>query len=70
MNDVVFVMKVVKSKTKLTEPGSQLGLRNLFVKISLDVLVKVPLFGKLQDQDEELFFLVHLLDLDHVRMSE
>jgi hypothetical protein len=70
VNDVVFIMKVVKSETELAKPRDHLGLWNLFVKISLDVLMKVTLFGKLQDQDKELFLFVHLLDLDYVGMSE
>ena len=70
MNDIVFVMKVIKSKAELAEPGSDLELRDFFVKVSLDVLMEITLLCELKNQNNELFLLVDFLDLDNVWMGE
>ena len=51
MNDVVFVMKIIKSKAELAEPGGDLRLGYFFIKISLDILMEVTFLGELQNQD-------------------
>jgi hypothetical protein len=70
VNDIVFVMKVIKSKAELAEPGSDLGLGDLFIKVSLDVLMEITLFCELKNQHNELFLLIDFLDLDNVWMGE
>jgi hypothetical protein len=64
------MMKVIKSKAELAEPGSDLELRDFFVKVSLDELMKITLFCELKNQNNELFLLIDFLDLDNIRMSE